>query len=190
MTRIVVGLWIAVVAGSLHAQGEALESALIRKFENQNKLDLDQARAIVNEAAEKATALKDSDPEKGLELLRLASRRVDAVKLLPYADRKAFDEKIKPLAKELREQSLQKKREAAIGNPFAFRDFLELVAPDMRNPGRTGPDRWEPALFGGGTPQSQLGKLKKVSAEKAELQAEYTKFKDDITAQIQKDKGP
>ena len=166
MTRIVAGLWVVLAAGPLWAQGGALESALLRKFESYNKLDVDQARAIVKEASEKALALKESDPEKGLESLRLASRRIDAVKLLPYQDRKALDELVKPLVKELRDNLLQKRRVAAIASPVGFRDYLELVAPDMRNPGRTGPDRWEPALFSGNTPQAHLGKLKKVATDR------------------------
>src|SRR6185295_17792307 len=91
--------------------------------------------------------LKDADPEEGIHLLRIAVNRMDNVKLLAPSERRSLLDLIGPIVQELREVSLAKRREKASRRLDAFKEYLESIALEVRYPGRSGADGWEPAVF-------------------------------------------
>jgi hypothetical protein len=132
----------------LVAAGRAddIESRLLQKFNQNAKAGVDKLRQFVDASVTQAKAIKETDPEGALELLRKANVRIDQQTLVSYADRKALLEGIRPFLQEVNDQVVLRKRLQAVQKVGNFRDFLENVAPDLKYPGRSGPDHWEPAF--------------------------------------------
>ena len=155
MTRLLAALALLVSFAGVRA--DDIESRLLQKFEGNAKANVEKLRKFVDDSVTQAKAVKDADPDTALEILRQASIRIDRTTLLSYAERKSLTEGIRPILHEMRDQVLLRKRVEATKTLSRFRDYLENVAPELRNPGRSGPglDRWEPA-YGfdpGGRPQ-------------------------------------
>lgn len=149
---------LAFVIVSLRA-GADVEDVLLQKFDQQKKLQAERVRAFVTDNVKRATEVKESNPEQGLQLLREAAARLDAATQLTYEDRKTMRETLAPLVGEMRALILLRKRELAANRIDAFKEYLELIAPDMPYPGRSGDDHWEPAMFTTPNGQSQPGRL-------------------------------
>jgi hypothetical protein len=153
MTRLLaVFAFLVLLAG---VRADDFESRLLEKFDRNAKGDVEKLRQFVDASVTQAKAIKETDPDTALELLRQASIRIDRLSLLPYADRKALSDGIRPILQEMRDEVLLRKRVEATKKLSQFRDFLEVVAFELRNPGRSGPDHWEPAyaIDPGGRPQ-------------------------------------
>jgi hypothetical protein len=163
MTRLLatVALFVAVA----HLRADDFESRLLQKFDRNSKVEVDKLRQFVDASITQAKAIKDSDPDAALELLRQASIRIDSLSLLPYAERKTLTEGIRPILQEMRDQVLSRKRLEATKKVSLFRDYLEHVAPDLRNPGRSGPEHWEPAYGFDPAGRPQLIQLLKTSGD-------------------------
>jgi hypothetical protein len=132
------------------------EDRLLEKFEFNQKAEAEKLKLFVLDATAKAKDLKDTDPQRGLDLLRQAGVRIDQTRILSYGDRKNLMELVKPLLQELRTEALLRKRIAACDRLDAFREYIEQIAPEIRTPGRSGPDHWEPAVaaFTNGVPRT------------------------------------
>lgn len=137
---------------------DELQELLFHKFKLQNQAEAKTLRDDVAIAVEKATALKETDPDQGIDLLRAAANRVDGVKLLSGAERKALADQVKPLLTELRGISLQRRRDKASNWLEAFKEYLEVSAFEGRFPGRSD-SKWEPAVFMTPDGVSRVGKL-------------------------------
>ena len=163
MTRIFVA--IALLLSVAQVRADDVESRLFQKFDRNGKAEVEKLRQFVDASVTQAKAVKESDPDAALELLRQASIRIDSLSLLPYADRKALSDGIRPILQEMRDQVLLRKRLEATKKVALFRDYLEHVAPDLRNPGRSGPDHWEPAYGFDPAGRPQLIQLLKTSGD-------------------------
>lgn len=154
----VIAIFSFLIATPLPAADE-LQDLLLDKFRSQNQLDHERLRTVVVEAVTKAGELKETDPDRGIDLLRVASNRIDGVKLLNVAERKALTELIQPLIAECRDNSLRKRRERASLRVDAFKEYLEISAFEGRFPGRSGAEHWEPANFMAPDGTSRVGRL-------------------------------
>ncbi len=153
------GLLLVLFASGPVLAADEFEEILLYKFSVQKQLDVERARAFVNETVNKAKEIKEIDPDRGIDLLRAATNRIDEVKLMSALERRAMVEVVQPLVLELRDLSLQKRREKASRRIEAFKDYLEVSAYEGRYPGRSGIAAWEPAIFMAPDGQSRPGKL-------------------------------
>jgi hypothetical protein len=160
MTRLLASFALLVVLAGVRA--DDIESRLLEKFDRNAKIQVEKLRQFVDASVTQAKAIKESDPEGALEMLRQASVRIDRTALLSYADRKNLTEGIRPILHEMRDQVLQRKRVEASKKVSLFRDYLENVATDLRNPGRSNTDHWEPAYGFDPAGRPQLVQLESI----------------------------
>jgi hypothetical protein len=163
MTRILAAFALLLCLAGVRA--DDFESRLLQKFDSNSKADVEKLRQFVDASVTQAKAVKETDPDAALELLRQASIRIDSLTLLPYAERKSLTEGIRPILQEMRDQVLLRKRIEATKKVGYFRDYLEHVAPELRNPGRSGADHWEPAYAFDPAGRPQLIQLLKTSGD-------------------------
>ena len=119
--------------------------------------------SFVNDAVARAKEIKETDPDKGIDILRSATNRIDEVKLMNGIERRAMVEIVQPLVIECRDLSLLKRREKASVRVEAFKDYLEISAYEGRYPGRSDMAQWEPALFMTPDGKSRPGKLMAIA---------------------------
>jgi hypothetical protein len=141
------------------AAADEFEALLLDTFKTQNQVDARKLRDEVVAAVAKANDLKETDPDRGIELLRAASNSMDRVKLLSGAERKAMSELLRPAILELRDLSIRKRRDLASIRLDAFKEYLQFSAYEGRYPGRSGADHAEPAYFMAPDGSSRVGKL-------------------------------
>lgn len=169
---------IAVVGHAAQADN-GFEDRLLAKFQIRNQEDVGALRKQVADTVAEATALKDVDPDKGIELLRDLRNRMDGVKILTGAQRREFTDAMQPVVLELRDQSLANRRDRASRRLEDFRDFLVVGGYEGRYPGRSGNHKWEPANFISPNGQARLGKL--VSLSRGSLSLKFG-LKDEVIA--------
>src|SRR5262245_18869546 len=99
---------------------DGFEDLLIKKFQAQRVADYKQLEAAVDDAKLQAEKLKDTDPDRGIEILRDIRNRMDNVKLISMTERRAQLEKLQPVVAELPDLSLRKRREKASMRLDAF----------------------------------------------------------------------
>lgn len=142
---------LAAIVGCAAAVGAVsaseIEDVLLQRFADRNRVAMERLRIEVNEAVAKAKAMKESDAEGAMALLRNVGGRVDRTPILAYAERKAMNEAVRLVLTELRDHAAAIRREAATTQFEAFRAYLETGAQDAKGIGRANPEKWEPAIF-------------------------------------------
>jgi len=141
------------------AASDEIEALLLQKFAVQNKIDAERVRMFVNDSVAKAKEIKDTDPERGIDLLRATLNQIDGMKSIGASERRALFELIRSTVQELRETAFAKRREKASQRLDAFKDYLESSTFGARYAGRAGSDKWEPANFMSPDGQARVGKL-------------------------------
>ena len=162
MTRLLAAFALLVFLAGVRA--DDIESRLLQKFDSNAKANVEKLRKFVDDSLTQAKAVKDADPDAALDLVRQAGVRIDRTSLLSYADRKALTESIQPILHEMRAtRSCSACRGDEESQPVPD-EYLENVAPQPPQPGRSGPgtDRWEPAYGFDPAGKPQLVQLQSV----------------------------